>query len=216
MATYRRIRDESSFPYILADSPGTDGVPRQVIVFRLRPVGQHVDGAIGAAPLPNPSAAAPAVQSEDIPTTDELEVERMVAEGYVASAPTEPIAHVRREAALVVRYKHFLEGQQRKCGRHRIRAPGEITALFSDLFDYSRNELVEAKASSSRNSVRMGLGQLLDYARYVTHERRALLLPSKPRDDLMDLLQRYGCGCIWETSPGVFSRSPSTPTERSG
>ena len=53
--------------------------------------------------------------------------------------------------------------------------------LFTDLFDYSSSELIEAKASSSRESVRTGLGQLLDYARFVEHDHRSLLLPTAPR-----------------------------------
>jgi hypothetical protein len=74
------------------------------------------------------------------------------------------------------------------------------------------NELIEAKASNSRNGVRSGLGQLLDYRRFVAHERLALLLPSKPRPDHIALLFGHGCAVIWELTPGMFERADPPKT----
>src|SRR5262249_19279656 len=95
----------------------------------------------------------------------------------------------------------------RNYARNRVLIVGEIAALYTDLFDQTTRELIEAKASASRNNVRTGLGQLLDYARYVDHDRRSVLLPSQPRRDLIELLHAHGCSCIWETTTGQFSRS---------
>ena len=112
------------------------------------------------------------------------------------------------EAALVQRYGTWLERQGRKHSRHAIRLPGEVgVELHTEpLMTHSTSELIEAKASASRPSVRTGLGQLLDYARFVEHDRRSLLLPTAPRPDLSDLLHEHGCGCIWETDRGRFER----------
>jgi hypothetical protein len=78
--------------------------------------------------------------------------------------------------------------------------------LYTDVYNKDTKELIEAKASSSRTYVRAGLGQILDYARYVSHERKALLLASEPADDLTELLLTYGVACIWEARKNDFSR----------
>jgi hypothetical protein len=195
-------------PYLLADSPGVYHVMRQVIIFKLRPVGQFIDGGLGPAPLP-PSAPA----TREIPmspaeaTSRELPVENSSTLGFLASGSGETVEHIRREAALVRRYGSWLEHQGLRHGRHLIQIPGELAVLYTDLFDHSTSELIEAKASASRESVRVGLGQLLDYARFVEHDRRSLLLPTAPRPDLVDLLHAHGCGCIWEKDRGQFERS---------
>ena len=45
----------------------------------------------------------------------------------------------------------------------------------------------------SRESIRMAIGQLADYARYETAEvRSAVLLPERPRVDLKELLTNSG------------------------
>jgi hypothetical protein len=44
----------------------------------------------------------------------------------------------------------------------------------------------------------MGIGQLLDYARFVEpRPRLALLLPSEPRPDLLELLKSAEIGALW-------------------
>jgi hypothetical protein len=196
-------------PYYLADSPGVDGLMRQVIVFRLRPVGTVVDGGLGSAPEPpgGPTVAVTAaVVDAAVATAVATAPESVNVEGYVAAPSDEPIEHMRREAALVQRYQQWLDRQGHEYSRHQIRLPGELSVLYTDLYDTSARELVEAKASSSRNSVRTGLGQLLDYSRFVPHDRRSLLLPVEPRPDLLGLLRAHGCGCIWETERGQFVR----------
>jgi hypothetical protein len=81
------------------------------------------------------------------------------------------------------------------------------------LYDSDNSELIEAKASAERDSVRLALGQLLDYARYVHHERRAVLLPNRPDSDLIDLLSNHGISCIYETRDSMFERAdPLTGT----
>jgi hypothetical protein len=78
--------------------------------------------------------------------------------------------------------------------------------LFTDVFNKTTKELIEAKASGARVYVRAGLGQVLDYSRYIPHSRRALLLPTALTDDMLELLHTYGVGVIWE-SGNTFERS---------
>jgi len=51
--------------------------------------------------------------------------------------------------------------------------------------------------------VRLGIGQLLDYRRHidVPQLKLSLLLPARPTDDLIDLLQTVGIGCVYEVEP---------------
>ena len=63
--------------------------------------------------------------------------------------------------------------------------------------------------SSARVYVRAGLGQVLDYSRYVAHGRRALLLPDEPRPDLVSLLHSYQVGVVWESGETFVRIDPS-------
>ena len=54
-------------------------------------------------------------------------------------------------------------------------------------------------------SVRLALGQVLDYGRYVQGVELAVLLPGMPAADLVELLKSYQIGCVVEDNPGQFT-----------
>ena len=57
---------------------------------------------------------------------------------------------------------------------------------------------IEAKASCRRESIRMAIGQLLDYRRYEkTQPELAMLLPSEPNPDIRELLASLDIAWIW-------------------
>ncbi|MFE2520437.1 hypothetical protein [Streptomyces mirabilis] len=62
------------------------------------------------------------------------------------------------------------------------------------------SSLYELKGSSSRNAVRMAIGQLLDYRRHVPPKdaRLVVVLPERPEDDLADLIESAGMGLVYE------------------
>jgi hypothetical protein len=73
--------------------------------------------------------------------------------------------------------------------RLEIIPAGEVNSLFNDLYFKDERLLVEAKGGVDRNSIRMAIGQLMDYRRFVDPKPHcAILLPSRPRDDLIQLL----------------------------
>jgi hypothetical protein len=179
-------------PYFFDEAPDRDGNLRKVIVFRLQPVGQV---------LKSPSdQQAPAAG-----TVTEVPVEAHNIEKYERQHPDEPAVVVRREAELVGRYVAYLGKQGQATMRHKVPTPAG-RSMYTDLFNKATQELIEAKASSSRTHVRAGLGQVLDYARYVHHDKKALLLGSEPESDLIDLLVEHGVSCIWETNRNKFDR----------
>ena len=87
--------------------------------------------------------------------------------------------------------------------RYRIIPVGSAT-LYSDLADVTDNVLYEAKGSADRMSIRLALGQVLDYGRYVEGSRLAILLAEAPAADLVELLEAHGVGCVVETTSDNF------------
>jgi hypothetical protein len=91
----------------------------------------------------------------------------------------------RREQQLILAYCQFLREKGSHVTRHLIRPEGEAKPLFSDLYDTTRNNLLEAKGTVKREAIRMAIGQLADYRRFIeARPSCAVLLPERPRPDL--------------------------------
>jgi hypothetical protein len=105
----------------------------------------------------------------------------------------------RREAELVAALRAWWTKRDGPdaVSRVEIRPGGNAAVLYSDLFNTATDELVEAKADCARESVRMAIGQLADYRRFVNeHAACKVLLPTEPSEDLIDLLTREGIGIL--------------------
>ena len=87
--------------------------------------------------------------------------------------------------------------------------------LEPDLFIPDRNLVVEAKASTATESVRMALGQVLDYVFTLNHNsdfvedehqdqifHPAILLPTRPQPRLLQLLSAYQITVYWPDDGG--------------
>ncbi len=190
---------DESFPYYKADAPNADDAEiRSVFVFRLRPVGQvefHIhDSSLNFEP-PNELSSA-LVNAESVETSS---FERSGSQSSVSN---------RTESELVRRYRTYLESSGHEVKRWRLAPLGEINYLFTDLFDVSENELYEAKGTAVRASVRLAIGQLLDYRRLLPTDnvKLTLLLPSRPSDDLLSFIGSCGMSCVWENGNGDFER----------
>jgi hypothetical protein len=174
-------------PSYTTDAPETRNGPiRNVIVFRLRP--------LGVRPKPSSSKLDLVGQTgvEDVP------VEEQWTERTFVAPSQEPYETERREQALVLAFRDYLLDQGHEVSRLKIVPAGEAKPLFSDLMDRTTNTLFEAKGTVERGSIRMAIGQLLDYSRFVEPAPRcAVLLPSAPRQDLRDLLQSAGVDLVW-------------------
>lgn len=179
-------------PWCAEEANDRLGDLRKVIVFRLLPVGAEVselDAAISGEPM-----------VRDVP------MEAHLAETFQVEPKRDPTTAERREADLVGRYAAAVVAEGGTTTRMEIRLPDLGRALYTDIFDGGRAELIEAKSSAARHHVRLALGQLLDYARYVEHKPRAVLLPSYPGSDLIDLLHSVNVACIYEQEGGGFVR----------
>jgi hypothetical protein len=196
VVTYKgefEIDPDSLFYQTDAPEFGTDRV-RQVIVFRLRPM----------------DTKPPAVESKldklSSSSVSEVAVEALNTESTFVNPKAETYEMFRREQSLVLAYKAYIQTKGSEVVRYQIRPEGEAKPLFSDLYDKSRNNLIEAKGTVAREAIRMAIGQLADYGRFVEPKPRlGVLLPTRPRKDLETLLLSQGIRAIWQTERGKFS-----------
>jgi hypothetical protein len=155
-----------------------------------------------ATPSPPSPPPPPRRTPPPPPVASEVEVEAHNTETYEVSGQTNRTA-VRREQPLVIAYKAWMERQGSKVVRHKFRPPNTPAHLFSDIYDKTRNNLIEGKADASRPSVRMAIGQLLDYRRFAPPDAKlAILTDRRPHQDLEDLLGSLEIACIWKTEDG--------------
>lgn len=184
------LPDESHI--LLDEAPDRFGQPRTVFVFRLKPVGAVVQTPDLIAPSGVPSMA------QVVP------LEASNVETFIQQHPDSiPIEAQRTEAKLVARYARWLGKQGQTAVRHAVATAGG-RLMYTDMFVPETGELIEAKSSSSRHHMRVGLGQALDYARYIEHAYVSVLTPTRPAHEMVSLLVGHGVGAIWEETTGAF------------
>ncbi|MBE1485207.1 restriction endonuclease [Plantactinospora soyae] len=186
---------DPALPHVRADDPVRE---RSVIVFRLRPLGAVDRAEPDVAGFPDVEQTA---ESSVVPTES-------ADAGSFVRAPSKGGLALRRETNLSKRYEKHLVDQGHIVGRCRVRPPGEIGYLFTDLYDSTADELYEAKAVSTRDAIRCAIGQLFDYRRHIESKdaRLTVLLPVRPASDLVDLIHSCGMNCVYETEKGFFKR----------
>jgi hypothetical protein len=162
---------DSEEPYYETDAPETNNGPlRKVIVFRLRP--KTIE------PRPIHSKLDAALNG----TVTEVPIEQQWTEKVFIAPSHEEREAERREQKLVKAFEAHLKKRGHTVCRLKIVPPGEANPIFCDLRDITTNSLVEAKGSVTRNAIRMAVGQLADYRRFLEQEpHAAVLLPEQPR-----------------------------------
>ncbi len=114
------------------------------------------------------------------------------SEGIMAPTTT-PAKIEYREARLLKRYERWL-GSPLVVPTLLLPSGERIVA---DALDKNRNLLIEAKASADRFSMRTAIGQLFDYRRFLRpRPAMAVLVPSRPSEDLCQLLRGLGIRVI--------------------
>ncbi|SEF55199.1 hypothetical protein SAMN05444920_10152 [Nonomuraea solani] len=192
------IADEN--PWYEADAPETNNGPiRRVIIFRLRPIDTQ------ARP---PQTRLGRLRAALTSRVQAVPLEQQFTEKVFVEPGREQYTAERREAGLVQALADYLCGLGHAVTRHQVLPEGESRPLFTDLFDADSNLLVEAKGSVTRENVRMAIGQLADYGRFWPEAKRAILLPTEPRNDLMELAHSQSIVIIWPTDVGYGSSRP--------
>jgi hypothetical protein len=116
--------------------------------------------------------------------------------GYEYQSKSDVIQANQVEDELFRGYRNWLK--KKGCDIRTIKYNGR---LQSDGYEEERQNLIEAKASASRENIRMAVGQLLDYA-FLGKEKfgepnKAMLLPKKPDLDIEKWLQHLHISIIW-------------------
>lgn len=148
----------------------------------------------------------PAVQPVQLAHAEvtEVSVEAQHVEQFQVSTRDRVIKATRSEQTLVRAFKRHLESQGHKVTRHRYQRGGP--PLYCDLVDETEHVLYEAKSDVLRTSVRMAIGQLLDYRRFEDPPPQvAVLLPHQPPQDLIDLIHSVDAAVVWRTEDGFES-----------
>jgi hypothetical protein len=173
-----------------ADAPEVgDGQLRTVIVFRLEQLTGDRTG-----PRRNLLDRLGHEQVKEVP------IEQYLTEATLVEGHSEPHPAERREQRLVRNFASYLERNGNEVCRYQFRPPGEPSPLYCDLYDKTSNTLYEAKGNVTRHAVRMAIGQLADYGRLTPADKppkRALLVPSEPRPDLLALATSQGIIAVW-------------------
>jgi hypothetical protein len=182
-------------PHYGGESSDKRGDLRKVIVFRLRSVDSP------------PKLDKPMPAGE--PRVDDIDLADDTATTVTVNPSGESKEAELRETKLVRRYVKWLKHQGHESTGKRISLSTPGLHLTVDLYDKTRDELIEAKSSAARPYVRLALGQVLDYSRFVSSAKQlAVLLPTRPVDDLVELLLSHGITCIYEDegAEGQFHR----------
>jgi len=117
------------------------------------------------------------------------------------TAGTEAGTGRRAEQPMVCAFANHLRAQGHRISARRYRLPGGTT-MRCDIFDHTTGTIYEAKSKTDRNSIRLAIGQLLDYrhqerqAGWSGELKLAILLPASPGRQTSAFLTSIGITCV--------------------
>lgn len=187
-AAYNKIRTEPAWTQqvlevitrIIGDHPAYDDIVALLGLSRLR--------------IQTPSGAVVTAVPLSKNTTERFTI--------ITAGPS-PQDRARREANLQNSYAEYLRSHGHTVHSRRIEL--EHTSLYLDMYDESTGELIEVKSTTDRMTIRLALGQILDYARFVDHQYKSILFPERPTEELIALLHSHGVSVAWAVSSGQFT-----------
>ena len=110
----------------------------------------------------------------------------------------------RKESQLQALYEDYLRDTlHHAICRHEIPIDGQV--LYTDLHDETTGNLIEVKSSIERTTMRLALGQILDYARMVKPAHCTVLVPEKPAPSIIDLYHHHGVRITWRDGDTFIS-----------
>ncbi|MFB6437361.1 hypothetical protein ACFCVY_11340 [Streptomyces sp. NPDC056411] len=212
-----RLRQEGAVQHAAQDViPAAAETTAEFVPFRAVTAAmfQSDPATSGALPLPQQrvrkGSSAGKAAAPNAETSGTFVVPEAFSTKLSVRAASAATVAVRHEAELTQAYKAYLDSLGHQTGAFQIKVEGLTSTFRTDLYDATDHVLYEAKGSNSREDVRMALGQILDYSRYVempSHDgepTRVILLPAAPAPDLYSLLDRYEVGVVYRADDGGF------------
>ncbi|MFF0741551.1 restriction endonuclease [Streptomyces sp. NPDC004111] len=202
-------------PWYETDAPDVAGNVRRVIVFRLRPVGEVASGG-PSLPL-TPQSFARLRPAEVVEEARALQPKEAVEDIWPPLRTTLAVNRSRERPSLLKtqltgEYAGWLAAGGHKTTHSQILLPGEARAVHIDLMDVTGNRLIVVRHSTTRDSVRSAVGELLDLRRHFTPTPAlAVLVPERPRQDLVDLCSSLLIEVVWRKNRR--SRRLASPDE---
>lgn len=184
-------------PYEMRTGVDEAGLSRELVVFRLTPVG-------ATKPAQQPSY----LEVPSGPIRAKAEV-NLADEHNRKSSGTETVAR-RYEAKLQKRYEDHLRAKGIDVDRLIIPIRLTKKQLKVDLANFTEKVIIEVKAGTSRGYVREAIGQVLDYVHQMSQSSEwqgwqpAILLPGRPSEDLVGLVHSLNIKLIYEDAEGSF------------
>jgi 5-methylcytosine-specific restriction protein A len=192
---------DAELPYTVREAHDENGERRRIIVFRLRPKGDFerlTQDVISRAKGTDTHRV-----SANVVACKMVEPKKKRASDSRRAAQPSLIADLR-QSALREQYLNELTKHEHEVFAYQIKISGTTSTLKTDLYDATMHELYAIRGASSREEVRMAIGQLKDFVRHIKppDPKLTVLLPEKPQDDLLNLLHTEGMDLVYEDADG--------------
>ncbi|WP_210085557.1 hypothetical protein [Mycobacterium sp. OAE908] len=143
------------------------------------------------------------------PVVRRIPVEEQLTEDFAAEYKAlSRKDRTRKEAKLQKRYERYLNNALRhKTCRHEICVDDQT--LYTDLYDETIDDLIEVKSSVERSTMRLALGQILDYAKIINPTNRTILVPRRPVRGIIELFHHHGVRVVWRDGQTFIASRPA-------
>lgn len=191
-----RFKLDEQCPFEVRWRSNKEHVMRNVIVFRLRPVGPYE--RMETDHIPPATSTRSILVPADVTTSSLVDPEKNKKKSGPRSAVAETEFR-RREAELDDKFRDFMERRGHKLMRFELKVMGLTSPMLTDLYDKTAHVLYELKGNVERGAVRMAIGQLMDYRRHIDppDPGLAVLLPERPHEDIEALLNDLGIALVY-------------------
>jgi hypothetical protein len=163
---------------------------------------------ITGAKLPQPSYHHASLVIDPASSREEAVIDSQIEKHRTESAIVgrrEEYVFFRREGGLLQEYAKYVESRGAMVYEKRFPIKGEKAPIRCDLYNESRGQLIEAKGSTLRGAVRMAIGELADYRRFLRNGVKcAVLLPERPSSDIEALLSSQDVSVVWREGRNAF------------
>ncbi|MER7644347.1 MULTISPECIES: hypothetical protein [unclassified Streptomyces] len=191
-------------PFEIREGKDELGQDRNVIVFRLRPIGTYIrEVSDTLQPAPEPRSrfnltagrltrAVRRQRRQRLPQTD---VNR--------------VAEIRDDLADAFEERETAAGET--IGQMDLSMRNSTSRLMFEIFNKTNNTVYEPTGSAASESITQALSQLLLARRHLRDVDQdqpfhlMVLAPALPREDLRDLLTEHGIGLVYRNDSGGFS-----------